>query len=243
MIRSINSFGLALIAVAAISVASASMAHAAQFHGTSSKNVTITGHQKAENIFQLTTSLAEDKGPKAKCSQATFESTAPNQGGSQVTGQELTVTPIYSNCTAFGQAATIKMNGCHFTATGAGQPALTMAVDIVCQTAGKQIEVTTAICQFKIPAQTTGGHIVFKNVAGSPHTVEVVKTINTIKHEYSAGIGCAHTKNVTTTDADYEGTAHFQAYEDLGTEQVQRGDGHLYIVHKHAGVPLGVEAT
>ncbi len=244
MTRNIKALGLALVAVAAMGTASASMAQAAQLHATSSKNIVVTGHQKTENVFQLTTSLAEDKGPKVKCSQATYEGTAVTSGGSQVTGDELTVTPIFGGCTAFGQAATIKLNGCHFTATGAGQPARTMVLDGVCPTAGKQIEIQSAICQVKFPMQTIGGHVVFNNVAGSPHTVEAVITVNTIKHEYSAGIGCSHTKGVQTTDGDYEGTVHFQAFEDVKNDQVQRnGDGHLYTSYTHAGVALGIEAT
>ncbi len=248
MIRNIKALGLALVAVAAMSMAAAAVAPAAQLHATGQQNVVLTGHQEGENVFQVTTSLAEDKGPKIKCGQATFESTVPFQGGTQVTTQELTVTPIYHNCTAFGQTATVKMNGCHYTATGVGQPNNTVAIDVVCTTAGKQIEITTAICQVKVPAQTTAGHIVFKNVAG--HTVTGEITVNQIKHEYSAGIGCGHTKAATTQDADYEGNVHFQAYRDLGIQhQVQRptpppnSDGHLYTEYTHANVALGLETT
>ncbi len=249
MTRKLKTLGLASVAVAAMSMATASLTQAAQLHATSNQNIVVTGHQHAgENVFQLTTSLAEDKGPKVKCAQATFEGTAQTQGGSQVTGDELTATPILSGCTAFGQNATVKLNGCHFAATGAGQPAKTMVLDGVCTTAGKQIEIQTAICQVKIPAQTTGGHVTLANVAGSPHSVTAQITVNSLKHEYSAGIGCGHAKGVQTTDGDYEGFVNFQAYKDLGiSHQVQRPttnpDGHLYKEYTHEKVALGIEAT
>ncbi len=245
MIRNLKALGLALVAVAAMSMAATSLAQGSQLHATHNGNVVITGHQHAgENVFQVTTSLAEDKGPKVKCAQATFESTELYKQGTQVTTDELRVTPIYSGCTAFGQAMTIKMNGCHYTATGAITPALTADVDVVCTTAGKQIELTTAICQIKIPAQTTGGHITFANVAPEPHHVTATVTVNQIKHEYSAGIGCAHTKAAQTQDADIEGFVTFKAYKHSNiVHQVQRGgDGHLYTEYTHTQ-QVGLQAT
>ncbi len=246
MIRTMKALGLAIVAVAAMSMAAASLAQGSQLHATHNGNVVITGHQHAgENVFQVTTSLAEDKGPKVKCTQTTFESTEQFKQGTQVTTDELTVTPVYSGCTAFGQNATVKMNGCHYTATGASTPALTADVDVVCATAGKQIEITTAICQVKVPPQTTSGHITFANIAApEPHHVTATVTVNQIKHEYSAGIGCAHTKAVQTQDADYEGFITFKAYKHANiVHQVQRGgDGHLYTEYTHTQ-QVGLQAT
>ncbi len=259
MTRNIKILGLALVAVAAMSMAAASIAQASQLHATTPSNqkVVITGHQSKENILQVTTSLGA-AGPLVRCAQATYESTLVNPGAQQITTSELTVTPIYNSCVGWGQSATVKMNGCHYTARGeAPIGALTAVVDVVCPTAGKQIEITSAICQAKIPAQaTTGGHVTLANVLAqqSPpvnphHTVQATLAVNNIKHEYTAGVGCGHTKFATTQDADLEGTIHFQAFQDKEvTDQVKRPnppneDGHLYSEYTHTGTALGLQAT
>ncbi len=223
MCERIKLAGLAIAALMAVSLMGVSSASAAngELHAGASVNASavLVGHQQVENVFQVTSTLAEGKGPKVRCAQATFEGTVQGKAP-QVTTQELTLTPTYSNCTAFGQNATVRMNGCKYTVTGGQPEPLTALVDIAGCTAGKKIEIQTGICQVKVPDQSGLGHIVFENKAGPPEHVEAQATISGIAHEYSAGIGCGHTKAAVTNDGTYHGKVTFKAFEDDGTEQV-----------------------
>ena len=115
MIRKFKALGLALVAVFAMSAIVASAAQALP-NGTlttfpAGKTVIATAEQTGEHEFTLTDHETEPgKFANTKCKKATFT------GSEGVADGALTirVTPIYEECTAFGQAATITTTGCHY---------------------------------------------------------------------------------------------------------------------------------
>lgn len=248
MTRKIKALGLAIVAVAAMSAYASSAAQASELHATTNaQTAVITGHSHVENVFQIT----PPNGPAVRCAQATFEATATDQGAdaSQLTAKEVTITATYAGaqggaCLAFGQAATVRMNGCNYTVTNSLSgvtTAKTAYVDIVNCTPGKQIEIQTGICQVRVGAQSNLQKITFANVAGAPHSVTGQVAISGITYEVSGAL-CGHAQNVLTHDGTYHGAINFQAYAHGGTEQKQE-HGHTVTKYKHNGIGLGLLAT
>jgi hypothetical protein len=237
MIRNLKNFSLAFIAVAAISMGAAtSVVLASELHAAAGPNASIFGTQTTQHVMTI------DSGT-TKCTQVLFEGTVSSQTVGTTTTQELTVTPQYTGCTAFGLAATIDMNGCEYTITGAGQPALTATLDIVCnKTVGKVIEKTAAAgCVITIPPQTVGGHVVFTNIAGAPADVNVSFTLSGIKYE---GHGACPNLTATelTTNGTYTGGATFQARVDTSAAQATH-NGHTFQKLLQTGALVALTAT
>jgi hypothetical protein len=240
MITKIKAIGLALLAFAAMSMvaASAAQAEAGEVHISAGKSADITGEQEGVgDVFLLTKSGAE-----TVCTQAHFEGTAEGQVVGQTTAKELTLTGRYTGCEVKKPlelgAATVDMNGCKYTLTQAfsgGVPLPETAnVDIAGCTAGKQIQITTAVgCTIDVPEQSgTGGaglvHITLTNVSGgakkelTPHV-----TVQGINYEFT-GIFCPGQINVITTDGDYNGTETFKGFADTGLTTQVTHNGHQY---------------
>jgi hypothetical protein len=153
MTRKLKILGLTLLALLAITAVVASAASAAQFHSESTSGTTfLTGTQVGTNQFDLA------NGTPVKCTGVVLDSSYAG-----TTASDLTVTPTYTGCTAAGQKAEIKTNGCTYTTTTLVLVELdkhTILVHVVCP-AGKSIEVNvpTAGCSVKMAAQTGGGLI------------------------------------------------------------------------------------
>jgi hypothetical protein len=236
MTSNIKRLSLAFVAVAAMSMAAASAVQASELHAAAGPNASIFGTQTTQHVFTT------DSGT-VKCNQALFEGTATGQTAGTTTAQEITITPQYTGCTAFGLAATVDMNGCEYTVTGAGQPALTAVVDIVCnKTVGKVIEITaSAGCVVTVGPQAVGGHLVFKNVAQVPAEVTAEITASAIKYE---GHGPCPSLAATTptTGGTYTGGATFQAREDKFATQATH-NAHTFQKLLQTGALVALTAT
>jgi hypothetical protein len=241
MTRKIKVLGLAIVAVAAMSMAAAST-QAFEMHTVNAGHVTLTGEQTTQFVAQTAAGTVV-------CTTANFEGTTPYVSGTQITGQESTLTPTLAGCQAFGLAAQIKMNGCKFTITNKSAAGVTTSktgyVDIVGCTVGKQIEIIGGggACTETIPQQNNLSHVVFENKgSGSQADVEINLTLSGITYEIHGGF-CpgSPTQTVLTHDGKTEGKATFKSHKYAGSEQVT--------LHSHqynkllAGEQVGMLAT
>jgi hypothetical protein len=236
MTRNLKRLGLAFASFAAMSMAATSVVQASELHAATGPNASLFGTQTTQNVF------TSDSGT-TKCTQVLFEGTAPSQTLGTTTSQTGSGTSQYTGCTAFGLAATIDMNGCETTSTGAGQPALTVVSDIVCnKTVGKVIEVTGAAgCTITVGPQTLGGHTTYTNVAGSPAHVIANITLSGIKYE---GHGPCPSLAATTptTGGTYTGGGTIQAREDAGAAEATH-NGHTFQKLRQTGTLVALTAT
>jgi hypothetical protein len=241
MTRKIRALGLAVVAMAAMSVAATS-AQAFEMHTVHQGNVTLTGEQTTQFVAQTAAGTV-------KCTAANFEGTTPYVSGTQITGQESTLTLTLAGCQMFGLAGAIKMNGCKFTITnksaGGSTTSKTGYVDVAGCTAGKQIEIIGGggACTETVPEQQHLSHVVFENLgSGSQADVEINLTLSGIKYEIHGAL-CpgSPTPTVLTSDGKTEGKATFKSHKYAGSEQVT--------LHSHqyskllAGEQVGMLAT
>jgi hypothetical protein len=233
VIDNIKRLGFIFMLIAAMSMATATAVPASELHAATGPNASIFGNQTTQLTFTT------DSGT-VKCTQALFEGTVASQTAGTTTTQELTVTPQYTGCTAFGLAATVDMNGCEFTTTGAGQPALTAVEDIVCnKTVGKVIEMTAAAgCTVTVGPQAVGGHKTFQAALGK---VVVSVTLSEIKYE---GHGACPSLPATTptTGGTSTGAAEFVARADTGASQATH-NGHTFQKLLQTGALVALTAT
>jgi hypothetical protein len=238
----IKAIGIAIIAIVALPLLTTSGAIASELHLASSGNVSIFGEQTAQDQqskFQFGASGV------VQCTEALLEGTQTGSGsGTQTTTSELTLTPTYTGCTAFGLAASIDMNGCKYTVTGSGQPALSALVDIVGCTTGKSIEITSPAtgCTRTILAINGLAHVVFSNVAGSPSHMTIQLTLGSVQYETHGCSIFGGTDTVKTNDSTIGGQTTVRGREDVGTEQ-KTHNGHQYNKLKQSGALVGLVAT
>ena len=145
MSRSLKTVGLLAFLVCLMCVGASAAAKAAEFHSASSTTY-LSGAQETENVYTV-------NGGTIKCSGATFSSGAI-EGTTQ---SSINLIPSYSGCKAFGQAATIAVEGCHLhvviVSTGG-------AVSIVLTGGG--------VCRITIKTNTAKCHITIES--GTPST-------------------------------------------------------------------------
>lgn len=233
MIRRIKGLALAVLALTATGAFTASAAQAAEIHVTQKNPVNITaelgvGHQQTfvigDNIGLPTPTT---------CQQANIESTFSGQVGAagQTTGNEFQGTATYTGCKSFGLNATVNVNGCKYTFTGAGQLANTYRVDVTNCTAGKKIEIIVPGigCTVTVPEQhnlAANSHIFATNIPnGQIHHITADITVQGLTYETHNCPGFANT--VLTHDGIYHGSATIKAFNDLGT-QLKTHNGHQY---------------
>lgn len=176
MSRNLKVLGLTLVAALAMSAVVASAASATAFNFKAEKVPTLlTGKQHAGNDVFVT-----DAG-KVECNEATYvgeQKTTPTT--------EVTVTPTYTGCTAFGFVnVPIDVNGCSykFTAKTIEAGNFEGEVDILCP-AGKSIEVTAPGCTVTVGAQNNLKKITYTNLgAGATREVTVDVAATGIKYE------------------------------------------------------------
>jgi hypothetical protein len=195
MIRNLKTLGILLVAIFAMSAVAASAASAAiEFH-SEGEATTFTGKQDGGATFD---NLTADGG-STLCELVSYTGTL-----SKSTSTTLELTPIYSNCTAFGnKPAHVLMNGCTYLLHWEGA-----LMEIKCAGTNEMtIEITasktntTVICNIHIPPQSLAGSIAYSNI-GATTTREITLefNINSIKYSQTAGTGpfaCA-TKDGTT---------------------------------------------
>lgn len=149
MRRRIQALTLAFTAVLAMSAIAAGSGQAASFTlAEGSYPVPLTGEQSLKHVFTV-------QGQKVECSRAHFA------GSLGAASSDLTITPTYTGCSAFGIAnAEVKLNSCKYTTTveSGFEPVYTGSVHIACSLWNDSITVnapaTNPLCVVHIPAQT-----------------------------------------------------------------------------------------
>jgi hypothetical protein len=201
MNRKLKALGLALAAVMAMA-AFASSAYAAEFHSEAT-HTEIKGEQEETDVFTTNAGTV-------KCTTATYVGTT-----SAATTSEITVTPTYSNCTAFGFVNTpIDTNNCHYTFTS--NPTVPPVLHILCPTA--PITVTAFNCWVTVGSQTVNSGIEYTNKgAGTTRDVTVDVNISGLTYtQHSKSFpGCT---NGTFTNGTYVGKATVKGTNTAGTQ-------------------------
>jgi hypothetical protein len=161
MNRKLKALGLALAAVMALA-AFAGSASAAEFHSEVA-HTEISGSQVGSAVFTTNAGTV-------KCTEATYSGTQTTG----VTSTEVTVTPKYGGCTAFGFiGATIDVNGCPKRFTANASPFL----HLICFE--KSIEITTPTCTVTVGAQTIGLGLTYTNEgAGTTRDIRVKASVS-----------------------------------------------------------------
>jgi len=154
-----------------------------------------------------------------KCKKASYAGTT----SVNATEATQTVTPTYSECTAFGfVGATIDVNECEYQFGVSGKDASNNpigGVTIVCPKVKKYIEVTTTgVCDVKVFQQTRPG-ITYTNIAGMPKHVHVHVAITGLHYEQTgtSPFNCIG-GNGTKTNGTYNGQATVKAFETAGNQ-------------------------
>lgn len=189
MMRKIKALGVAFIAVFAMSAVAASAAHAAMegeefFHShvnlaaVHPDSFILTGEQLGNHVF-----TPKPGGAAVTCKKAKFEGTEevtqtqseheinhtdgvfthqPPLGNKTLTNTSSTVTPTYSECEAFGGAATVTTTECHYRLVATTNESSLGASEIKCS-GTKKITVEAAGCKLEIGSQTPTGGVNYEN--------------------------------------------------------------------------------
>jgi hypothetical protein len=222
MVRKFKALGLALVAVFAMSAVIATAAQASAGTLTTfpaGKTVVVTGEQIGEHVFTFTDHPVGGVFNSFKCKKAIFDGV-----GTVATGAtSVTVTPTYSECTAFGQPATITHNGCNYVlSTGAATAGGWHVNTALSCPAGKFIEIHTGVCAMTIAAQgplTTSE--VTNSGAAAPETamdlllhLKITATTYTVTKD---NIGCPLTGPAGKLwhKGDLEGTITYKAHDSV----------------------------
>jgi hypothetical protein len=240
MIGKIKALGLAFVAVTAMTAVAASAAQASSLDLGSTPAV-LTGHSDpaAQGFQQHILQIPGKEGSapfNSICDTASLEGSVA--GPSPVT--EGTVTATYSACKLAGTAATVQMNGCKYTLTGAAQPATTFLVDVVGCTTGKQIQIKTALCTVDIPVQNGLSHLVATNNQTNKH-ITAAATVTGIT-AVQTGAACPGGNGFHTNAASFTGNTTVTGFVDKGTEQVTE-HGHQFAKVKHLSEEVTLVAT
>jgi hypothetical protein len=130
---------------------------------------------------------------------------------------EMSLTPTYSECTAFGFPATIDVNGCSYLLKVA--PESTGTVDIVCP-AGQELTVTaspsgTTKCTLHVPGGQSLATATFHNLgSGSTAEIEVTTNLSAIKYSHTQGSGIGSCPSGSATNGTYKGKTLITGEED-----------------------------
>lgn len=189
MIRKFKSLGLALVAVLAMSAVVASAAQAAPLFTSTAYPATATGTNTAGNETFTTA------GGTVQCDSHFLIGKVgggdiPEGGANQVT-----VTPNYENCVAFGFLnAPIHENGCDYVFTATKKVNVTTYehhVKLVCPQGSPGIQITASTCEVDItpPGNESLTTVTTTNLANG--TVTVVPNVGNITANVTKdGIGC-----------------------------------------------------
>jgi hypothetical protein len=169
----------------------------------------ITGEQKAQNVFEVTSSGGAFV--KVKCSEARYEGTI------EVEWPQVFLTPRFSSCTLGGLAATVRMNGCQFAFTSTG---IRVALfEVLFCTAGKEVTIVKGNCTISIPVQAVGT-VRFANEGGAEATMDALATLEvTTLKSTQTGSECP-SPGLTSEDTRFVGTVTLKAFKDEGTREV-----------------------
>jgi hypothetical protein len=183
MIRKLKTLGIAVVAVLAMSAVVASAASAANFTASSYPTGASATSAAGNDDFKTEAGSIECHGAfsVASISEPT---------------ENVTVTPTYKDCTAFGGfvSASVNMNGCDYVFHVNG------VVDIECP-AGKAIVITAGACEIDVPEQTGLKSVSLSNVGNH---INVKAGVSGITYEVTKdGFGCPFSGTGHKTGATY----------------------------------------
>jgi len=218
MIRKFKALGLALVAVFAMSAVVASAASATSGTLTAEgKATTATGTQVGEHVFTLTSHPVSGGFASTKCKKAHFHGIGTVTDGAK----SVTVTPTYSECTAFGLPATISHEGCDYTLS-TGTPTATAGwhvnTNVTCP-AGKAIRIVAQTCEVTVGSQgpLTTSEVTNSGTSGTTMDLLLHTKITGIHYTVvKDGIGCPLSGTGTFTNGDYDGTTTVIGLDALG---------------------------
>lgn len=195
MNRKLKALSLAITAITALAAFSPSIA-SADFDIEPSSHIIFPAREPADGTSVAMTFNAGT----VTCGSGSFTGTSTGTTVSEVTG-----TPFYSECTAFGfVSAQIDVNGCTRTYTTATTPTPATAVrlHINCK-AGSSIKITAFNCHVSIGPQTLTGVTYTNQGAGSTRDIYVHTNSSSIKYtqESKSFPGCT---NGTFTNGTYK---------------------------------------
>ncbi len=199
MKRASNVLMAAVVALAALGSLAATSALADQLKSSGAATVSLSGHQKVASTFKTTAG-----GKECKSGTTSGTGTTPTS--------TLTLTVTTSECSCFGVACTIDMNGCQYLGhLGVGT---TATVDIVCPP-GQEITGTSSKCTTHIKPQTGLGSITFKNIGtGSTREIELEFKVEKISYAHTEGSGIGKCTTGSGTTGVLTGTSVVTAVED-----------------------------
>jgi hypothetical protein len=207
--------GVAVVAVLAMAI-SASAASAAKFkiEGTTAPFTLKAEQVAAENhVFTI------EGGLTTKCKKASFEGTV---GAKEVSTVE--VTPVYSECTAFGLSATVNMHSCKYKflePTGAASP-FSGKLNVAC--GSEPATIVAGTCEVTVSSQENLGTLTYKNEATTPKTVLVEANVTGLKYtKVKDGFLCPLNGTGTKEDGTYAGNTTAKGFEALSQKNLVVG--------------------
>ena len=148
MTRKLRTLGLVLIAALAMSATGAVAAQAAQFHTKGGVYpATVTGAQITNQVFKF--HVETGKNNELVCKKAAFT------GSLAAASPELTIHPVYEECTFSGAAATVNTGKCNYVFHAGAKIVLDEyagTLDIECEP-NQFINVVTTTCEIHITPQ------------------------------------------------------------------------------------------
>ena len=194
MTRKFKVLGLAPFATLAMGAVMASAASATEF--TAEKYpVTYSGYSLAGAGGTLTVD-----GFEVKCEESTLS------GEAQQASTTVTLSPTFSQCTAFGLSSSVTMNGCDFL-LHLGTTGGDATVDLVCP-AGKDVTIDAGggACVSHIPSFTGKAKVALSNVHPN---IEGKATVSGIKVSLTdvSSFFCPFAGSTTVENATFSGEA------------------------------------
>lgn len=139
------------------------------------------------------------------------------QGELKGSSSSLTLTPIYSECSWAGVAATVNMEGCTYKFTAGktieeSKNKIQATMDVGCP-AGKEVKLTLSNgCTIRIPEQTELGSVTAENTLVEPSLVDLQLSLSGITYKVENGIFCPNSPaNGTYTNGTLKGVENLSA--------------------------------
>jgi hypothetical protein len=199
MTRNLKVLMVAAFALAAFGVLSGSAAQAAEFHCKAKPCITTlkpdgaVGSKTAHHVFIINgeNTAHEKVSISSTCNLIEGESTSETETTNSQTFRNIE----YTTCTFIGQAASVKMNGCTYTFSAAGQ------VTITCPE-GKKIEIIIPGCTATIGSQGPLNGISYHTIGeGEAREITASALVTGIAATLDGGhINCGGVNTVTSAE-------------------------------------------
>ena len=204
MIRNLKVLGLALVPVMALTAVAASSASALTAFTSEKAPVQLTATQEGNHVFDAA-------GNFITCKKASFSGTS-----SSTSVATITFSGTYSECTFFGVAVTVNMNGCAYVFHANGE------VDVECPT-GKSIifkaTILGSFCEVSVGPQNGLKTATYANI-GTETTREVTMTPNITSIAYTANGGLCKEVGSLKNGAYTSGPTRITGETDPGSTHI-----------------------